>query len=71
MKNIRYFTNGVDTVEWNEEACMHSGKCLVNLPGIIKNSEAESINVSGNQFETIVKQADFCPSKALKLKDNR
>jgi len=68
VKNIRYFTNGTDTIEWNKEHCMHSGKCLKNIPYIIEKPGIYSITVSERQFDTILKQAGFCPSKALKLK---
>jgi len=68
VKNIRYFTNGVDTIEWNQEECIHSGKCLKNIPYIIEKAGIYSINVSERQFDVIAHQAEFCPSKALKLK---
>jgi len=69
VKNIRYFTNGRDSVEWNVEECMHSGKCLKNIPYIVEKPGIYSISVSERQFETILNQADLCPSGALKLKD--
>jgi len=69
VKNIRYFTNGVDTIEWNQEKCMHSGKCLKNIPYIIDKPGIYSINVSERQFDMILNQAGYCPAKALKIKD--
>jgi len=48
---------------------MHSGKCLKNIPYIIEKPGIYSINVSERQFEIILNQANFCPSKALKLKE--
>jgi len=69
VKNIRYFTNGKDTIEWNKEECQHSGKCLNSLPYIIEKPGVYSISVSERQFDTILDQTEFCPSKALKLKD--
>lgn len=69
MKNIIYFTNGVDTIEWNQEKCMHSGKCLKNIPYIIEKPGIYSINVSQRQFEAVLNQADFCPARALRLKE--
>lgn len=71
MKNIRYFTSGDDTIEWDQDACMHSGKCLKNIPYIIEKPGVYSINVSERQFELILMKADFCPAKALKLKESR
>lgn len=68
MKNIRFFTNGVDTIEWDQNHCMHSGKCLKNIPYIIDKPGIYSINVSERQFDSILKQVTFCPSKALRLK---
>ena len=71
MKNIRYFTNGKDTIEWNKEECMHSGRCLKSIPYIIDKPGVYSINVSERQFDAILDQAEFCPAKALKLKTSR
>lgn len=71
MKNIRFFTNGADTIEWNVEECMHSGKCLKNIPYIIDKPGLYSINISERQFDEILNQAEFCPSRALKLKDQK
>ena len=71
MKNIRYFTNGVDTIEWNQEECMHSGRCLKNIPYIIDKPGVYSISVSERQFDAILDQAEFCPAKALRLKNPR
>lgn len=71
MKDIRYFTNGVDTIEWNKEACMHSGKCLKNIPYIIDKPGVYSINVSERQFDTILERSDYCPARALKLKERK
>ena len=71
MKDIRYFTNGKDTIEWNKEECMHSGKCLKNIPYIIEKPGLYSISVSERQFEAILNQAEFCPSRALKLLDQK
>jgi len=71
VKNIRYFTNGKDTIEWNQEECMHSGRCLKNIPYIIDKPGIYSINVSERQFESILDQAEFCPAKALKPKTQR
>lgn len=70
VKNIRYFTNGEQTIEWNRELCMHSGKCLKNIPYIIEKPGVYSINVSERQFQIILSQSDYCPSRALKLKEN-
>ena len=69
MKNIRYFTNGNATITWNVDDCMHSGKCLKILPYKIDRPGIYSVSVSERQFAAILNKAEFCPSKALKLKD--
>jgi len=69
VKNITYFTNGVQTIEWNQDACMHSGKCLKTIPYIIEKPGIYSINVSERQFAMIVSRSEYCPAKALKIKD--
>jgi uncharacterized Fe-S cluster protein YjdI len=71
VKNIRYFTNGTDAIEWNPDACWHAGKCVKNIPYIIEKPGIYSINVSESQFESILKQAEYCPSKALKIISQR
>lgn len=68
VKNIRYFTNGKDTIEWNVEECIHSGKCLKNIPYIVDKPGIYSISVSERQFNNILDQADMCPARALRLK---
>ena len=67
VKNIRYFTNGKETIEWNVEECVHSGKCLKNIPYIINRPGIYSISVSERQFNNILDQSEMCPAKALKL----
>ena len=67
-KNVRYFTNGEETIEWNQQDCMHSAKCLKNIPYIIEKPGIYSINVSERQFALIKEQTEYCPSKALRLK---
>jgi len=71
LKNIRYFTSGEHTIEWNKEECLHSGKCLKNIPYGIDKPGIYSISVSERQFDAILNQAEFCPSKALKLKEQK
>lgn len=68
MKNIRYFTNGTDIIEWDQEDCMHSAKCLKSIPYIIEKPGIYSIQVSERQFAVIKQQTEFCPAKALRLK---
>jgi len=69
VKNIRYFTNGEETIEWDIDTCMHTGKCLKNIPYFIEKPGVYSINVSERQFEEILNKSEFCPSKSLKLKN--
>jgi uncharacterized Fe-S cluster protein YjdI len=67
VKNITYFTNGIDTIEWNQDQCMHFGKCLKNIPYLVEKPGVYSISVSESQFTLILNKTDFCPAKALKL----
>jgi uncharacterized Fe-S cluster protein YjdI len=68
LKDIRYFTNGEETVEWNQGLCMHFGKCLKLIPYSIDKPGVYSISVSDSQFRLILSLAKHCPAKALKLK---
>jgi len=67
VKNIRYFTNGTDTIEWNLEECMHSGRCLKNIPYTIDKPGIYSISVSEKEFINILDRTDYCPARALKI----
>ncbi len=67
VKDIRYFTNGTDSIEWDQGKCMHSGKCLKNIPYIINKPGIYSINISDRQFDSILDQTEMCPSGALKM----
>lgn len=71
VKNIRYFTNGVDVIEWDQELCMHSGKCLKNIPYINEKPGVYSISVSEREYQIILSQADYCPARALKIKEQK
>jgi uncharacterized Fe-S cluster protein YjdI len=69
VKNIRYFTFEDKIIEWDQEECMHSGRCLKSIPYTIEKPGIYSISVSEKQFESILFQSDFCPARALKLKE--
>jgi uncharacterized Fe-S cluster protein YjdI len=71
VKDIRYFTNGVGTIEWDLGKCKHSGRCLKNIPYIIKKPGIYSINISDRQFDAILNQTDMCPNCALKVLDSK
>lgn len=71
VKNIRYFTNGIQTIEWNQELCMHSGKCMKSIPYVVEKPGIYSISVSDRQFELILSQSEYCPARALKIKETK
>jgi uncharacterized Fe-S cluster protein YjdI len=53
------------TVHWDSAKCIHSGKCVLGLPGVFDLSKHPWIDVSGATAEEIAGQVAKCPSGAL------
>lgn len=57
-------------VHWNDKICIHSGKCVKNLPNVFKMVDGEFvIDESAASEDEIKKIVNLCPSGALKASD--
>lgn len=55
-------------IEWAENICIHSGKCVQSLPDVFRIEEgAFVIDPKRGSDEDIVGAVNQCPSKALKI----
>jgi uncharacterized Fe-S cluster protein YjdI len=55
-------------IEWDENKCIHSGKCVQSLPEVFRIEEGSFIiNPGQGSDEDIVGVVNQCPSKALKI----
>ncbi len=57
-------------VSWDENVCIHSGKCVKNLPSVFtKQNDKFVIIQDGAPAEEIRRTVKECPSGALKIKE--
>ncbi len=55
-------------VSWDEETCIHSGKCVKSLPSVFSVQDGKFVIIQdGAPEEQIRKTVDECPSKALRI----
>jgi uncharacterized Fe-S cluster protein YjdI len=71
VKNIKYFTCGQNTIEWSQERCMHSGKCLEEITIENKSIGMFNIDVPSQQFELLLNKVTYCPSHALQILESK
>jgi len=50
-------------VTWDENICIHSGKCVKNLPSVFTKQDGKFV------IEQIRKTVKECPSGALKIEE--
>lgn len=63
-KKIEY-SNGEVTVVWKPEICIHSAKCVGNLPEVFKPKDKPWIQMEHSNAKAIVDTVKKCPSGAL------
>ena len=57
-------------VKWDENTCIHAGKCVKGLPSVFKIVDGQFvIEQSGASEEAIRNQVAECPSGALIIED--
>lgn len=62
---MKEYKQGKLTITWEMEKCTHSAKCAKGLRTVFQPKEKPWIKVGVESDETIIKQIDECPSKAL------
>ena len=57
-------------VNWDENICVHSGKCVKNLPSVFTKQDGKFVIIQdGAPEEQIRKTVKECPSGALKIEE--
>ena len=57
-------------VEWYENICIHSGKCVKNLPAVFTKQDGKFVIIQdGAPKDQIIKVVKECPSGALQIKE--
>lgn len=59
------YSNGEVTVVYDSELCIHSGECFKGLPLVFQPGTRPWIKMNGSDTESIIKQVQKCPSRAL------
>lgn len=59
------YSNGEVTVVYDSELCIHSGECFKGLPLVFQPGTRPWIKMKGSDTESIIKQVQKCPSRAL------
>ncbi len=55
-------------VTWDEDTCIHAGKCVANSPSVFKVIDGKfTIDESGASDQEIMDTVAKCPSGALRL----
>ena len=65
MEKVKEYSNGEVTVLWKSELCIHSAKCVHELPEVFKPKEKPWVQTENAQTEAIVAAVKGCPSGAL------
>lgn len=66
MKNAKKeYSNGVVTVVYEPELCIHSEVCFKGLPEVFQPGTRPWVKAKGASTEEIIKQIQKCPSRAL------
>ena len=59
------YSNDEVTVVWKPEFCLHSGRCVTQLPQVFDLKARPWTNVHGADTNTIIEQVKKCPTGAL------
>jgi uncharacterized Fe-S cluster protein YjdI len=66
MKNTKKeYSNGEVTVVYDSAVCIHAGTCFKGLPKVFQPGTRPWIKMQGADTESIIKQVQKCPSRAL------
>lgn len=59
------YTNGIVTVVWKPDVCIHSRLCWTQLGEVFDPRKRPWVNMDGAETEQIIEQVSKCPSGAL------
>jgi len=65
IKTKKEYSNGVVTVVYESDLCIHSGVCSKGLPEVFQPGTRPWVKAQGAVAEEIIKQVQKCPSRAL------
>lgn len=65
IKIKKEYSNGVLTVVYEPDLCIHSGVCSKGLPEVFQPGTRPWVKADGSTNEKIIKQVLKCPSRAL------
>lgn len=65
MGKVKEYSNGEVTVLWKPELCIHSAKCVHELPEVFKPKEKPWVQTEHAKTDSIVAAVKGCPSGAL------
>jgi uncharacterized Fe-S cluster protein YjdI len=65
MSKTREYSNGVVTIVWKPELCIHSGICAKGLPDVFRPKVRPWIRVEKGSTDELINQVKRCPSGAL------
>lgn len=68
---MQEYGNDKVTVRYDENVCIHAGKCVQGLPQVFDVSKNPWINVDGASIEAIRQTIRQCPSRALSLEERK
>lgn len=64
----RVYSNDKITVYWDSDKCMHSGRCMGQLPHVFNMAKRPWVNIESADPKEIKRAIDNCPSGALTCK---
>lgn len=65
MGKTKEYSNGVVTIVWKPDSCIHSAICVKGLGDVFQPKEKPWIKIDSASTEALVKQVKACPSGAI------
>jgi uncharacterized Fe-S cluster protein YjdI len=65
IRTKKEYSNGVVTVVYEADLCIHSEVCFKGLPDVFQPGTQPWVKAEGATTEEIIKQIQKCPSRAL------
>ena len=65
MSKTIHYSNDDITIVWNPDLCIHSAKCVKQLPNVYNPKERPWLKIENATTEELKAQIVTCPSGAL------